>query len=120
MEPDHDEPPGGEGERQEDGGEVDHHGEADVEHHEDAPGKRVLKTFGLAFIGETFLFLPTFSLLILIDPYIFPLRFGLHNTYHVVKQININILVPFIHVNKMPIHIRSRNKRKIHTKYEYY
>ena len=62
MELDHDEPPGGEGEREEDGHGVDHHGETDVEHHEDAPGKRVLKIFGLALIGETFLFLATFSL----------------------------------------------------------
>ena len=43
VEPDHDEPPDGEGERQEDGGEVDHHGEVGVEHQKDATCKRVLK-----------------------------------------------------------------------------
>ena len=42
VESDHDEPPDGEGERQEDGRQVDHHGEVDMEHQEDATGKGVL------------------------------------------------------------------------------
>ena len=42
MELDHDEPPDGEGKREEDGDVVDHHGEVDVEEHEDSPTKRHL------------------------------------------------------------------------------
>ena len=39
---DHDEPPDGEGEGEEGGDGVNHHGEAGVEQHEDAPGQGVL------------------------------------------------------------------------------
>ena len=42
VELDHDEPPDGEGQREEDGHSVDHHGEVDMEEHEDSPAKRHL------------------------------------------------------------------------------
>ena len=42
VELDHDEPPDGEGQGEEDGDGVDHHREVDVEQHEDSPTKRHL------------------------------------------------------------------------------
>ena len=55
MELDHDEPPDGEGQREEDGHRVDHHCEVDMEQHEDPPTKRHLgNNFVFKKIKEAF------------------------------------------------------------------
>ena len=65
MELDHDEPPDGEGEREEDSNVVDHHGEVYVEQHEEAPAQRHLaekvfrrkrKLFTVSALGMSVLF----------------------------------------------------------------